>query len=387
MGQRQGSPRISQLDGLRGLAILQVLGLHFLNDSSHGAFGSFLYRFGSAFRLGWAGVDLFFVLSGFLIGGILLDARGANNYFRVFYIRRLHRIIPVFYLWITLFVLIVALAGDSVSHLIPTVSAGFQYVPLYYLFLQNYIQLPFPSFIWVWLAAAWSLGVEEQFYLLAPPLIRFLSSKSLKLVLVSVIFVAPLLRIFVYFFVPSGPTAMYAWMPCRADSLAFGVLAAILWRDGSIRRWYSSHPLLFQTSLAILGLAIPVFIKWMFVPYTLPMGVFGYSWLALFFTGLLLLCLLEPNGLWSSFLRLGFLREMGKLSYCIYLIHLAILHLAHRIILHAPPRIYDLPGATVSFLAFALTYAAAKFSWTVFEHPLVRRGHAFKYHQARVGEA
>jgi peptidoglycan/LPS O-acetylase OafA/YrhL len=97
--QPQSSSRIAQLDGLRGLAILLVLALHFLNDSNHGPFGSFLYRFGSAFRLGWAGVDLFFVLSGFLIGGILLDARSSSNYFSVFYIRRLHRIVPIFYLW------------------------------------------------------------------------------------------------------------------------------------------------------------------------------------------------------------------------------------------------------------------------------------------------
>ena len=60
--------RILQLDGLRGIAILLVISLHYLNDSAHGAFGSLLYRFGSAFRLGWIGVDLFFVLSGFLIG-------------------------------------------------------------------------------------------------------------------------------------------------------------------------------------------------------------------------------------------------------------------------------------------------------------------------------
>jgi peptidoglycan/LPS O-acetylase OafA/YrhL len=161
--QGQGQSRISQLDGLRGIAILSVLGLHFLNDSAHGAFGSFLYRFGCAFRLGWAGVDLFFVLSGFLIGGILLDARGAHNYFRVFYIRRLHRIIPVYFVWITLFVLIVVLASGSVSHLMPIGRAGFRFIPLYYLFLQNYIQVPFASFMWIWLATAWSLGVESSF--------------------------------------------------------------------------------------------------------------------------------------------------------------------------------------------------------------------------------
>jgi peptidoglycan/LPS O-acetylase OafA/YrhL len=98
------------------------------------------------------------------------------------------------------------------------------------------------------------------------------------------------------------------------------------------------------------------------------------------FTGLLLFSLLEPHGAWASFLRLGFLREMGKLSYCMYLIHLAILHLAHGIVRHSLPRIYDLPGAGVSLFAFFLTYGFAKISWVVFEHPLIRRGHKFIYH-------
>ena len=69
----------------------------------------------------------------------------------------------------------------------------------------------------------------------------------------------------------------------------------------------------------------------------------------------------------------------GKLSYCMYLIHLAILHLAHGIVLHSSPRIYDLPGAAVSLFAFLLTYGFAKISWVVFEHPLILRGHKFIY--------
>jgi peptidoglycan/LPS O-acetylase OafA/YrhL len=377
--QPQSSSRIAQLDGLRGLAILLVLALHFLNDSNHGPFGSFLYRFGSAFRLGWAGVDLFFVLSGFLIGGILLDARSSSNYFSVFYIRRLHRIVPIFYLWITLFVIVVLSAGPWISQLIPTSSSALHYIPLYYLFLQNYIQLPFGSLMWVWLSPAWSLGVEEQFYLLAPPLIRFLSLKSLKIVLIGVLLAAPLVRILVFLLMPEGPTDMYVWMPCRADSLAFGVLAAIFWRDGSIRNWYGAHRSGFRISLSILVLSVPILIKWLFRPFTLAVGSFGYSWLGLLFTGLLLYCLLEPDGWWSSILRIGFLREMGKLSYCIYLIHLAVLHLSHRILLHAAPRIYDLPGAAVTLLAFVLAYCLAKLSWTFFESPLVRRGHKYVY--------
>jgi len=378
-GGGTGSARISQLDGLRGIAILLVLAVHFLNDSEHGAFGSFLYRFGSAFRLGWAGVDLFFVLSGFLIGGILLDARESTNYFRVFYTRRLFRIVPIYYSWITLFVIVQLSVGGWLSHLLPAQSSDLRFVPLFYLFLQNYFQVPFGSLIWVWLTPTWSLGVEEQFYIVAPPLIRFLSIKTLKFVLLATIFIAPVLRLLVFFFVPGGHDAIYTWMPCRADSLAFGVVAAVAWRDGSIRRWYDSHRRFFFISMAILGAAIPVFIKWKFDPHTLVMGSFGYTWLAVFFAGLLLLCLLEPDGLWAGFLRMSFLREMGKLSYCMYIIHLAVLNLTHRVLLHSRPRIYDFRGAAVSFLALFLTYAIAKVSWICLEHPLIRRGHAFTY--------
>jgi peptidoglycan/LPS O-acetylase OafA/YrhL len=373
------STRIPQLDGLRGIAVLLVIGLHYLNDAQHGAFGTLLYRFGCAFRLGWAGVDLFFVLSGFLIGGILLENRAAKNYFSVFYLRRLYRIVPIYFLWITLYVLSALLAGGWLANFIPLGPSPLRPVPLFYLFLQNYLSLPFGSLIWVWLAVAWSLGVEEQFYLLAPPLIRYLPLQKLRLCLFATLLLAPLLRVLVYFFVQGGRYSMYAWMPCRADSLAFGVLAAMLWREGTISAWYAAHKRLFFIFVVILLAPLPIFIKWMFVPYTLAMGSFGYSWLALLFTTLLLLCLLEPTGLWSRFLRLGFLREMGALSYCLYLIHLCILHLAHASLLHAQPRISDLPGLAVSVLALLISYALAKLSWLYFERLLVRRGHSYRY--------
>jgi len=96
-----------ELDGLRGAAILMVLGLHYIANSrtsDHG-FG-LLYSAAQLFRLGWTGVDLFFVLSGFLIGGILLDASSSPNYAKTFYIRRVYRIIPIYYVWLTLYGLI-----------------------------------------------------------------------------------------------------------------------------------------------------------------------------------------------------------------------------------------------------------------------------------------
>jgi peptidoglycan/LPS O-acetylase OafA/YrhL len=374
-----GSVRIPQLDGLRGIAILLVISLHYLNDTQHGAFGTLLYRFGCAFRMGWAGVDLFFVLSGFLIGGILLEARESANYFRTFYLRRFFRILPIYYLWLALFALAAFYAGPSIGGVYANPPSTTNVLPVFFLFLQNYVALPFGSFAWLWLAVAWSLGVEEQFYLVSPPLVRFFSVKRLKQVLVATLLLTPLFRLAVYTLWSHGSDAIYVWMPCRADSLAMGMLAALLWREGRIHAWYSAHRSKFCALLIVLLLPIPLFIKWLFSPLQFWMGFLGYSWLALLFACLLVQCLLEPQGRWSHFLQVAFLREMGRLSYCIYLIHLLILGLCHSLILHKLPAINSGLGALVTLLAFCLSYLLAALSWRFFEHPLVRLGHRYHY--------
>src|SRR5580704_6073285 len=100
----QVTTRIPALDGLRGLAISLVVFFHYgWFKSEHGWAATAANVIGTVFRLGWTGVDLFFVLSGFLIGGILMDHRDAENYFRTFYIRRICRIFPLYFLWVALF--------------------------------------------------------------------------------------------------------------------------------------------------------------------------------------------------------------------------------------------------------------------------------------------
>jgi len=373
------SGRIPQLDGLRGIAILLVICLHYLNDAEHGAFGSFLYRFGCCFRLGWAGVDLFFVLSGFLIGGILLDARAASNYFSTFYIRRFFRILPIYYLWVTLFVFAALFFGNSVGGVVPNDLSALKLLPVYYLFLQNYFSLPIWTFAWLWLAVAWSLGIEEQFYLISPPLVRFLSIQKLKLVLLGTLIFAPVLRAALFLLWTAGKNAMYVWMPCRADSLAMGVLVALLWREGKIQPWYAAHRTAFYVLLAVLAAPIPFCIKWLFSASAFWMGFLGYSWLALLFAFLLVLSLLEPQGIWSRNLQWPFLREMGRLSYCVYLIHLLVLGLCHALLLHHRPSIASVRGALVTLFAFGISYFLALLSWRFFEHPLLRRGHVRQY--------
>lgn len=371
--------RIPQLDGLRGIAILLVVSLHYLSDSTVGPFGSLLYRFGSAFRLGWSGVDLFFVLSGFLIGGILLEARNAENYFRTFYTRRCFRILPLYFVWVTLFALATLFFGNSIGGVIPNDVAALRFLPFYYLFLQNYLFLPVSTLGWFWLAVTWSLGIEEQFYLVSPPLVRFLSLRKLKLVLLTALIVTPLVRAALFLLWHPGRSVMYIWTPCRADSLAMGMLVALFWHEGKIQTWYAAHRTEFYAILGLLTALVPLSIKWVFSPYAFWMGFLGYSWLALLFSCLLLLSLLAPRGLWSRVLRLSFLRELGRLSYCIYLIHLLVLGLCHALLLHHWPTISTVPGALVTIFAFGLTYVLAFLSWRFIEYPLLRRGHFHRY--------
>ena len=101
-------PRILELDGIRGLAALVVVLFHYTIIGPGASFHTMLYWGRAVFRLGWSGVDLFFVLSGFLIGGILLDSRNSPRYFRTFYARRSFRILPLYFVWLALYPLAVA---------------------------------------------------------------------------------------------------------------------------------------------------------------------------------------------------------------------------------------------------------------------------------------
>jgi peptidoglycan/LPS O-acetylase OafA/YrhL len=208
----------------------------------------------------------------------------------------------------------------------------------------------------------------------------------LKTVLIATLGLAPLLRTALLLLWPASRSGVSAWMPCRADSLAIGVLAALLWRQGLIQNWYAAHRTAFYVILALLSSAFPAFTKWLFTPDAFWMAALGLSWLAFFYVGLLLWCLLEPCGLWSRLLQWSFLREMGRLSYCIYLIHLLLLGLCHALVRHQRPSIATLSAASISLLALLLTLALAKLSWHLFEHPLIHRGHTRNYKFAKISE-
>src|SRR5277367_5847036 len=217
--------RIPELDGLRGLAILLVILCHYVGESDHKPLGYWPHRVLSAFAIGWSGVDLFFVLSGFLIGGILLEARGSPNYFRAFYMRRVFRIFPIYYLWILLFAVLALLGLSGFPFPFEVHRQDLLQIPVQLAFLQN-MKFNSYEFPYLWFVVTWSLAVEEQFYLIAPPLIRFLSHRRLLAVLAATICVAPFIRLYIFYHIALGTFAAAYLLPCRADTLACGILLA-----------------------------------------------------------------------------------------------------------------------------------------------------------------
>jgi peptidoglycan/LPS O-acetylase OafA/YrhL len=371
--------RWPELDGLRGAAILMVVLLHYITDSrTHQRDFGLLYRFAQLFRLGWSGVDLFFVLSGFLIGGILLDARSSPVYFRTFYIRRIHRILPIYYLWVFLY----AVVGYSLTWWAPHAEAaavGTLRTGVYFLFLQNIVPLaPVSLFVHYFVSPTWSLAVEEQFYLVSPVVIRFLTPQWLTRALVACIVAAPVLRFLVYRLLTDGPNRALVLMPCRADALAMGMLTAFAWRAPA-KRWLIDHlPSLKAISLILL-LGAAAIVKWMPGPANAFEAAMQYSWIAMLYTSVLMITLLDEGSLLARFARWKLLRECGRISFCVYLIHLAILGMCHWVFFRSLPHLDDWPGFFVTILAAALTWTLARLSWGYFEKPLIDRGHSYTY--------
>lgn len=379
------SKRIPELDGLRGIAILLVLIWHFFVTPSLAAGGpassgvtSFLLAMG---RLTWSGVDLFFVLSGFLIGGILLDARDSSNYFKVFYIRRFCRILPVYAATCAVF-----WAGRNFATGHPAsvewIFSGPMHWLTYVTFTQNIAMTLSGGLGAQGLAATWSLAVEEQFYLTLPLLIWFLSPRRLAYVLAAAILAAPVLRALLYLLLPQGGVGAYVLMPCRADSLMLGVLAALALRRDDVWLVLTRQTRLLKGIGLVLGLGVILFTVRGWTIGTLPMSTLGYTWLALFYLVFLVLGLTEPHGLLGSVLRNRALRGLGEISYGTYLFHLGVNGLVHGVIRGRSPGI-DSPGdVLVGLFALVLTLVIAKASWVYFEWPIVKLGRSFHYEAA-----
>ena len=286
---------IPELQGLRGIAVLAVVIYH----SHPRLVGTPIY---GASLWGWAGVNLFFVLSGFLITSILLESRGKPKYFRNFYGRRVLRIWPVY-----LLVLAVCYVNSEWFVGLPPLEA-IRTAPwwAYLLFLQNLFHLALPPAI----GPTWSLAIEEQYYFLWAPMVRFLARPWLMAgALVTALIASPLFRLSHFPWITPTHTLTHL------DGIAMGSLIALGLYNLPLRRR-------FWTGLGVAGFALgfaaaaTIAGGTAFLDCALTAGFGGAVLAAIASTG-------ARNPL-NACLRRGPLPFYGRISYGMYMIHIAV---------------------------------------------------------------
>jgi peptidoglycan/LPS O-acetylase OafA/YrhL len=367
--------RAPQLDGVRGVAILLVLVWHYFSCQVVSEPGSIFYYCTRAFSLTWSGVDLFFVLSGFLIAGILLDHRESSNYFRVFYLRRVCRIFPLYYLLLALFL--------SFSKTSLSTSPSFQWLlhdPLglwsYVTFTQNILMGARGDFAPGWLGITWSLAVEEQFYLFMPLLIFLLPRRILLSVFMLGIVAAPILRC------SSGGFHAFVDTPWRADSLLAGASLAVLVRWRPFMDAVQGHRRLLLSLFVALLVGVGVMSL-----RPVPFGAFNFSWLAGLYAVFILIAFADTEPLFGNVLRFPLLVWFGQLSYGMYMFHQAVIRVLHRVFSHGAQQLRTPSDVGIAILALFITLLLAMFSYHYFERPILRLGHRLQYSPKPRGEA
>jgi peptidoglycan/LPS O-acetylase OafA/YrhL len=373
--------RIPELDGLRGLAILFVLSWHYLAIHVQAPRRSVLALMLLPLRLAWSGVDLFFVLSGFLIGGILVDARRSPNYFATFYRRRFFRIVPLYAALSLAFWACILLGAQrwngTVGHALFANPIPWYAFPL---FLQNAFVAYRGTFEPLATGVMWSLAIEEQFYLTFPFLVRYLSPRQLPRVLVGIMAVAPILRCLAVYGLPHGGVAAYVLTPMRADSLAAGALAAILVRSDEARAALVRHRAALRAAVGVLLLGAAGFILRRWTTHESPaMCIIGYSWLCWLYVLVLLLAVTGPDGRLAGLLRARWLRSLGEIAFGAYLIHVAALCVCFGVFLGREPTIENVQQLAVTLVAATVTIVLARASWVLFERRMVRIGQRYAY--------
>jgi peptidoglycan/LPS O-acetylase OafA/YrhL len=352
--------RIRELDGLRALAVMLVLLVHFGPLREH---GTLLWKFES---VGWMGVDLFFVLSGFLISGVLLDARETPSYYRNFYIRRIYRIFPLYY---------TVLAIGSLSYLVWRIEPRHQFVHeawWYFFYLGNFWPT-FTPYLPTFLAPLWSLQIEEQFYLIFPFLVRNLKPNVLFRILVGVMVLSGPIRFAVYLWKPGFPMLEYVSFPLRSDGLAIGALLALRTRQGPWRIWPGRMTILM---IAMLG-ALWAYLAWGgYDWFTGRITTFGYSVIAVAFASVVLWVLRFRETWLTAGLRAGPLQYLGKISYGIYILQVPAYLLVRRISNHFGWALFDrrswhAMGWEGFGLVFTFAVLAASISWYILERPIM----------------
>jgi peptidoglycan/LPS O-acetylase OafA/YrhL len=380
------------LDGIRGLAILLVMIFHMSLLSDRGGIDSFARWSISG---GWCGVDLFFVLSGFLITGILYDTKSSKTFFRTFFARRALRIFPLYYA--VVFVSLVLLPAIA-TYLPPPAQAKLDRFGkiegdewMYWTYLSNFAIAQAGKFRHGILDISWSLAIEEQFYLVWPAVVFFFSRSTLLRICVGAIAFSIAFRCWL-FYTGVNPVALHVLTPSRLDALAVGAFIALVVRnEGGLDRLASAA----KVVIPVLGILLVGDAAFRYVTHSgregeeglfsanLPeVQTVGLTVIAIFFGAVLVRAVAasrreidEPNAKRSRLVRLfesPLLRSFGKYSYAMYLFHLPLRALVRDSTL-SNKQLPTIGGTEIpaqflfTVVCIAFTYAGAWLSWNLYE--------------------
>jgi len=374
----------TELDGLRALAFFLVFYSHttglFLRQSpGHNAVLNFLSAFDQKLlQWGWTGVDLFFVMSAFLITSLLLSERKRCDSVSLknFLTRRVLRIWPLYFTYLTLayFVIypfVTALqvkVGIPLSHEQLTTSGDFWLA--FFVFLGNYAIMFHGELVGI-INPLWSLCIEEQFYLLWGSLMSFFKSTRVLVALLVVALIAGvIIRASMFSFFPKNYFAIYMNGPARMDSILGGCLAAFFWQSHS--KWLQNNRVV-QIGLFCISLLSIVSVL-AFAPRMESCDIsliWVFSVIAVAWTSLLLSTLsFAPV---QNFFRAPLLVHIGKLTYGMYIFHVASILssiMICRLVFHIQSRVSYVAACWV--MGLSITYVLARLSWRYLESPFLR---------------
>ncbi len=364
-------------------------------------------------QLTWTAIDLFFVLSGFLIGGILLDARDSPNYFKTFYIHRSYRVLPLYALTLAMFWLLFCLTNlksrnEAFRWLFADPAPWYSFVTITQNFAMTYRGTLGPGFLGV----SWSLAVEEQFYLTLPILIRYLKPRQLPYVLAALIVAAPLIRIVLRLYYVHGDLGGYILLPCRADALLLGVSAAVLMRNEKSQQFLIRNKNMLYGILLVLACGMLWMVlkpaglragfdteqaramvqstesvsswRWLALYARTARASLNYTWIDSFYLCILLIAVNHKSSAISRILRSRVLLMFGTISYAAYYFHQPLLGLFYGFMKGRVPHITSLSDLALTIAALSVTVALASLSWLYLERPLLQRGHRHKYGSKKI---
>lgn len=369
VGDRRSAGRLPELDGVRGLAILLVLAHHYCLNLPVGGWGD--QQVLRITGMGWIGVDLFFLLSGYLITGILLDGKRSPGILAAFYARRALRIFPPYYLLLFgLFVVGpafgVSLVGSSASDAI-----------WFWLYGSNFLiaLTDWPHRI---LAPLWSLAVEEHFYLIWPLVVLAVPTRRLKATLIVIALGSAVLRL-VGVSMGLSHSAIYVLTFTRLDALAVGGLLAAAQRSpGWGGPWLTSWGGAAFMSALLLGAPTVVSNRGHWGAWAPAELVTGFLLLAIGLGGALAWLLGQGPTHWArvAFRSRG-LTHAGRRSYGLYLYHMPLIEIVGRLGLDLPSLAHAEGPHWPILLGYlpvqgALLFLVAEVSWRLMERPLLR---------------